>query len=62
MSELADKLEQAFWRAADATLEDESVFSMDMPYFDQSMETVDGHIPPQFWEHMASMMGSDEPA
>jgi len=54
MSELGDRLRDAFWAAAEATRDDETVFSMDMPYFDREMNTVDGHMPSQFWEHMAA--------
>lgn len=56
----ASGLQAAFWRAAKATFEDETVFSMDMPYFDEEMDTVDGHIPGVFWEHMVKALAEDE--
>lgn len=52
-SSLAERLQEAFWAAASATFNDESVYPLDMPYFDQDTDTVDGHLPSQFWLHMA---------
>lgn len=49
----ADGVEDAFWAAAEATRNDDTIYALDMPYFDREMDTVDGHMPPQFWEHMA---------
>lgn len=54
MSELGERLCDAFWAAAEATFNDETIHGLDMPYFDREMDTVDGHIPPQLWEHMAA--------
>jgi hypothetical protein len=54
MSDLSERLCDAFWAAAEATFNDGTVPGMDMPYFDREMDTVDGHMPHQFWEHMAA--------
>lgn len=54
MSELSRRLQEAFWAAATATHHDESIHGLDQPYMDEAMETVDGHIPPEFWGHMAA--------
>jgi len=51
---LAQRLEEAFWAAANVTHEDETVDPFEQPYFDQDMSTVDGHMPAQFWQHMAA--------
>lgn len=56
----ADFLRAAFWKAADATFNDESIFDMDKPYFDEEMDTVDGHMPPEFWEHMVKALTEDD--
>ena len=53
-------VEGAFWAAADATFDDESIHDLDKPYFDREMDTVDGHMPPQFWEHMARILAGGE--
>lgn len=56
MSELADKLYAAFWKATKTIEQDPDVHPMDLFYADQKMDMVDtsgGGIPAAFWEHMA---------
>lgn len=54
---LAQRLEEAFWAAADLLGDDDSVHGMEQPYFDQEMSMVDTSgtgLPDKFWQHMAA--------
>lgn len=55
----SDLLYEAFWAAAKALLDDDGVYSMDKPYFDQQMDMIDCSgcgMPAKFWEHMAKAL------
>lgn len=59
----ADDLYEAFWSAAEATRNDETIHGMDQPYFDQKMDMVDCSgcgMPPKFWAHMARALASGD--
>lgn len=56
----ASSVSAAFWRAANTTFNDDTIHDLDKPYFDEEMDTVDGHMPSQFWEHMARALAEDD--
>lgn len=59
MSELAEALYEAFWKAGDAIATDDSVHGIDRPYMDREMDIIDTSpwgMPSQFWTHMATAL------
>jgi len=56
MTPTSEELCAAFWSAADALMNDETVHDIEKPYFDERMGMIDtsgGGMPKEFWQHMA---------
>lgn len=59
----ADAVYDAFWAAAAALNDDDTVHGMDHPHFDQQMDMIDTSgcgMPRQFWAHMARALAAGE--
>lgn len=62
MSELAERLRDCFWEAAERTKNDDSIHGMSQPYFNQEMQMIDTSgcgMPEEFWEHFADVWTTD---